>query len=198
MFEKIPTEPQYLLWLDYETNGLYGYREDGSFGEDHYDILEVGYFITDSEFNIISPMKSYVVTHDVDKVIEKSNDYVVDMHTQNKLFEDIRNGETTSLFEIEQIIINDVRTYCGDVAPQLAGSSIHFDRIFLSHQMPALNDVLHYRNFDSSTIATFLKVAYKYAEIKDGESDHRALDDIKTSLRTVQRIKEFLAPKGPL
>lgn len=63
----------------------------------------------------------------------------------------------------------------------LAGNSVHQDKLFLFHHMPQLNDYLHYRIMDVSSVKTVVNaVNPKLFYMK--KNKHRAIDDIRESI----------------
>jgi oligoribonuclease len=83
----------------------------------------------------------------------------------------------------------------------LAGNSIHQDRRFVRKYMPVLDERLHYRMVDVSTIKElsrrwFPAITAKQAKKKE---THRALDDIRESIDELRyyRANVFL-PATPL
>ena len=66
----------------------------------------------------------------------------------------------------------------------LAGNSVSVDRSFIARDMPRLNDYLHYRTIDVSSIKELARrwypKAYFNAPAKTG--NHRALGDIQDSI----------------
>ncbi|EPJ2934316.1 MULTISPECIES: exonuclease domain-containing protein [Pseudomonas] len=78
-------------------------------------------------------------------------------------------------------------------AVPLCGSGIHFDRMFLEAQMPALNAHLHYRNLDISAVKEFLKtISPAFEPVK--RQSHRALADILESVEEARLYRDLLAP----
>src|SRR5690606_20740525 len=83
----------------------------------------------------------------------------------------------------------------------LAGNTIGTDRMFLVKYMPAIDQWLHYRNVDVSTVKElsrrwFPRVFFQ-APPKDG--GHRALADILESIRELRYYREavFVGDPGP-
>ena len=78
----------------------------------------------------------------------------------------------------------------------LCGNSIGTDRRFLARHLPEIENYLHYRSVDVSTIKELTKRWYPKVGIdrpsKTGQ--HRAMEDIKASVRELQfyRSKVFL------
>ena len=81
----------------------------------------------------------------------------------------------------------------------LCGNSIGTDRRFLARYLPAIEDHLHYRCVDVSTVKELAKRWYPSLDnerpFKIGA--HRALDDIRDSVRELQFYRErvFIAAR---
>lgn len=73
----------------------------------------------------------------------------------------------------------------------IAGNSVYMDRLFLNKFMPNVNDYLHYRIIDVSTVKELCRrwntEIYKQAPKK--QFTHRALDDIKESVNEMKYYK---------
>ncbi|MEY3988808.1 MAG: oligoribonuclease, partial [Actinomycetota bacterium] len=74
----------------------------------------------------------------------------------------------------------------------LCGNSIGTDRRFLAKYLPEIENFLHYRSVDVSTIKELAKRWYPGLEIsrptKSGA--HRALDDVRESIRELKYYRE--------
>jgi oligoribonuclease len=74
----------------------------------------------------------------------------------------------------------------------LCGNSIGTDRRFLAKYLPEIENFLHYRSVDVSTIKELAKRWYPGLEIsrptKSGA--HRALDDVRESIRELKFYRE--------
>lgn len=66
----------------------------------------------------------------------------------------------------------------------LAGNSIHQDRKFIDHEWPKLSKKLHYRMLDVSAWKVVMEGRYDKVFLKP--ETHRALDDIKGSIKELQ------------
>lgn len=166
-----------IAWIDLETTGLYGKSEEYDYGERDHSILEVAMIITDHNLNVLD-YATFVVKHDMDEIKSKMCDFVIDMHTKSGLMDDLKGANTKSLYSIETELINMLDKH-GIKSPVLGGSSIHFDRFFISCQMPRLNKTLHHRNFDVSTFKMAHDMLYDTCLVEGGGGvSHRALDDI--------------------
>ena len=83
----------------------------------------------------------------------------------------------------------------------LAGNSIATDRGFIARDMPTLDDYLHYRMIDVSSIKELCRRWYPRIYFGQPEKGlaHRALADIHESIRELKyyRRTAFVAPPGP-
>jgi oligoribonuclease len=80
----------------------------------------------------------------------------------------------------------------------LAGNSIGTDRRFLATQLPEIEDYLHYRSVDVSTIKElcrrWLPDVYKASPEKKG--GHRALQDIRESVAELAYYRGAIFDRG--
>ena len=76
----------------------------------------------------------------------------------------------------------------------LCGNSIGTDRRFLATQLPAIEEYLHYRSVDVSTIKELARRWYpeRLAEAPSKVGSHRALGDIRESIAELQYYREHL------
>jgi len=63
----------------------------------------------------------------------------------------------------------------------IAGNSVHVDKLFLMYQMPKLNEFIHYRILDVTSIKIVVNATNPNLFYKKKEG-HRALDDIRESI----------------
>lgn len=72
---------------------------------------------------------------------------------------------------------------------RLAGFSPHFDRAFLREHMPLLQNYLHYRNIDVSTLRTLTEAWVEKPASKVGK--HRALADCEEAIEELGRYRKL-------
>ncbi|HET7530802.1 MAG TPA: oligoribonuclease [Mycobacteriales bacterium] len=180
-----------LVWIDCEMTGL----------DAASDVLvEIAVVVTDGELTLLDDGLDLLITTDPEK-LAGMDEVVRDMHTASGLLEALA-GETTSLEDAEQQVLEYVKRFVPDrrKAP-LCGNSIATDRTFLARYMPALDDHLHYRMVDVSSIKELARrwypKAYFNAPAKTG--GHRALADIVDSINELRYYREavFVPPPGP-
>lgn len=140
-------EPR-LCWIDLETTGLDADRDV---------ILEFGMIITDEWGNIIPGLDYHsLVWEDSDHYrerIEGMDSFVVNMHAESGLAEEITKGENVRSVNKVQREALTVLTEAGIAKGKLylAGSSVHFDKGFLDHYMYGFVNYLHYRQLNVSS-----------------------------------------------
>ena len=125
-------------------------------------------------------------------------EFVTNMHTESGLIEEIPNG--VSISQAEDEVLEYIRQWIPDerTAP-LAGNSIGTDRMFLNRQMPKLDSFLHYRNIDVSSIKELTRRWYPrvYFQMPKKTGNHRALADIKESIRELRYYRQTVLVESP-
>jgi oligoribonuclease len=163
-------------------------------------LIEIAALVTDADLNVVGDGID-VVIHTDDAALNGMVDVVARMHRSSGLTEEVR-ASTIDVATAEELVLDYIREFVpqAKTAP-LAGNSIATDRGFLARDMPALDDYLHYRMIDVSSIKELCRRWYPkiyYGQPEKGLA-HRALADIKESiseLRYYRRIA-FVPPPGP-
>lgn len=173
-----------LVWMDLEMTGLDP--------EDNV-IIEIATIITDDNLNIVAE-GPVIAVHQPDSELDKMDDWNVNTHGNSGLVERVKNS-TVSMADAEKQTIDFIAQYVKKGHSPLCGNSIHQDRRFLVKQMPLLEEYVHYRNIDVSTLKELAK-RWKPSILpgfkKSGS--HKALDDILESIAEMKYYREhFLA-----
>ena len=114
-------------------------------------IVEIATLITDDDLNIIAEGPDLVI-HQSDEVLARMNQIVVDMHTKSGLLEAIKSS-TITLEEAGAATLEFIRQHIPEARTiPLCGNSIGTDRRFLAKYLPEIENYLHYRSVDVSTI----------------------------------------------
>ena len=162
-----------LIWIDCEMTGL-------SLEKDV--LVEIAVLVTDSELNVIGEGVDVVIKASAEQ-LAGMNEFVTQMHTTSGLITEIPNGISVSAAEDAIIKYLESANTLPGKSP-LAGNSVSVDRSFIARDMPRLNDYLHYRTIDVSSIKELARrwyaKAYFNAPAKTG--NHRALGDIQDSI----------------
>lgn len=163
-------------------------------------LIEIAALVTDSDLNVLGPGVDLVI-HTDDATLDGMPDVVREMHARSGLTEEVR-ASTLTLAEAERQVLDYVKQYVPDIrtAP-LCGNSIATDRGFIARDMHELDNHLHYRMIDVSSIKELCRRWYPriyYAQPDKGLA-HRALADIQESIRELRyyRGTAFVAQPGP-
>ncbi|CAB4529410.1 unannotated protein [freshwater metagenome] len=163
-------------------------------------IVEIATLITDDELNIIAEGPDLVI-HATEEQLALMDDVVVEMHERSGLTNEIRASVIT-LEEAGAATLAFIQTHIPEPRTvPLCGNSIGMDRRFLTAYLPEIEEYLHYRSVDVSTIKELARRWYP-ADLKDYQksaSAHRAMDDIKESLEELRywRTRVFRAIDNP-
>ncbi|MCG7595958.1 oligoribonuclease [Mycobacterium sp. PSTR-4-N] len=180
-----------LVWIDCEMTGL-------DLGSDR--LIEIAVLVTDSELNILGDGID-VVIHAEEDALTSMVDVVTQMHTKSGLIDEVRTS-TIDLATAETMALDYIREHVkqAKTAP-LCGNSIATDRGFLARDMPKLDDYLHYRMIDVSSIKELCRRWYPRIYFGQPEKGlaHRALADIHESIRELKYYRQtaFVPPPGP-
>ena len=150
-------------------------------------IVEIATLITDDDLNLVAEGPDLVVKAS-EQELEAMDEFVRNMHTKSGLLEQIKGSEI-SLQEAGEQTMAFLREHIPEArSVPLCGNSIGTDRRFLAAQLPEVEEYLHYRSVDVSTIKELARRWYPDtmggAPRKDG--GHRALDDIRESLEELK------------
>jgi oligoribonuclease len=163
-------------------------------------LIEIAVLVTDADLNILGDGID-VVIHADDDVLSSMIPVVTEMHTRSGLVEEVR-ASTVDLAAAEDLVLDYIRSHVkqAKTAP-LAGNSIATDRGFIARDMPKLDDYLHYRMIDVSSIKELCRRWYPRIYFGQPEKGlaHRALADIHESIRELRyyRRTAFVPPPGP-
>jgi oligoribonuclease len=180
-----------LVWIDCEMTGL-------DLGKDA--LIEVAALVTDPDLNVLGEGVDLVI-HADDAALDAMPEVVREMHAKSGLTEEVRRS-TVTLAEAEAAVLAYIKQFVANprTAP-LCGNSIATDRGFLARDMPALDDFLHYRMIDVSSIKELARRWYPrvyFGQPQKGLA-HRALADIRESIRELEYYRRtvFVPLPGP-
>jgi oligoribonuclease len=161
-------------------------------------IVEIATLITDDELTVVAEGPDLVI-HQPDEALAAMEPVVQEMHTKSGLLEAIK-ASTVSLEEAGSATLEFLKHHLPEPrSVPLCGNSIGTDRRFLAAYLPEIEEYLHYRSVDVSTIKELAR--RWYPSVSDGvpkkATAHRALDDIRESLEELRfyRGHVFLPPQ---
>lgn len=180
-----------LVWIDCEMTGL-DLRRDA--------LIEVAVVVTDAELTPLDDGLDIVI-HTSDDVLETMVPLVRDMHASSGLTDQVR-ASTVTLGDAESVILGYVKTHVPEPrSSPLCGNSIATDRGFIARDMPALDEHLHYRMIDVSSIKELAKRWYpRVYQCQPAKGlAHRALADIRESIQELAYYRQtlFVSQPGP-
>lgn len=172
--------PGVLVWIDMEMTGL----------DPEVDaILEIASLVTDNDLNVIAEGPVLAV-HQVEAILARMDDWNVEHHTGSGLVERVRRSPV-SVTEAEALTLEFVQRHAQKSSAPLCGNTVWQDRRFLKRYMPILEDWLHYRIVDVSTVK---ELARRWKpELVDRfkkRNTHRALDDIRESVAELRYYRD--------
>ena len=171
------TELPHLIWIDCEMTGL-------SLEKDV--LVEIAVLVTDSELNVIGEGIDLVIKATPEQ-LAGMNEFVTQMHTTSGLITEIPNGISVEAAEDAILAYLESAGTLPGKSP-LAGNSVSVDRNFIARDMSRLNEYLHYRTIDVSSIKELARRWYPkiYFAAPAKTGNHRALGDIQDSIEELK------------
>ncbi|XP_030020465.2 probable oligoribonuclease [Manduca sexta] len=168
-----------IVWVDLEMTGL-------DIEKDH--ILEIACLITDADLNIVATGPDLII-HQPDDILNGMGPWCVAQHGESGLTEASRKSKVT-VADAEKQVLEFVSAHAPEKKCPLGGNSVYMDRLFISKFMPELNNYLHYRVIDVSTIKELARRWYQkeFSNMPQKKFEHRSMNDI---LESVQELKYF-------
>lgn len=176
----MPQDKRHLVWLDMEMSGL----DPGACVP-----LEIATLITDSELRLVATGPSLIISQP-DAVLDAMDAWNTQHHTQSGLVDAVRRSHVT-LAEAEERTLRFLMEWVPRGRSPLCGNSISQDRRFLRRYLPRVDEWLHYRNIDVSTIKELAVRWYGLRPPRKREC-HRALDDIRESIEELRVYRAHL------
>lgn len=172
-----------IVWMDLEMTGL---------DADKDKILEVACIITDKELQIKSKELCFAINHSAD-VYENMNEWCIKHHTESGLIDKCKQSNVQP-DQAEGILLSFLKEYIPERQCPLAGNSIYMDRMFIRKYFRIVDEYLHYRIIDVSTIKELAR--RWHPEIAKAVPQkvfaHRSLDDIRESILELKYYREHL------
>jgi oligoribonuclease len=158
------------VWIDLEMTGL---------NPDVDKILEIAVAVTGPDLRILGEVSR--VIHQPEGALERMSKVVQQMHSKNRLIQEVL-ASTTTLREAERVAMALVVEHCQPGEAFLCGNGVHHDWRFLARHMPRLEQYLHYRQVDVSTIKVLVQAWARDVTYDKEISIHRALPDVHASI----------------
>lgn len=163
-----------LAWMDLEMTGL---------DPERHVIVEMATLLTTDDLELIAEGPELVITQPPEAMAEM-DEFVRTMHTKSGLLPQIEASTVTLEDAVAQTMAFLKEHIAEERTVPLCGNSIGTDRRFLAKHTPEIEEFLHYRSIDVSTIKELARrwypAAFEGAPKK--ALGHRALDDIRESV----------------
>jgi len=165
-----------------------------------HTIVEIATLVTDDDLNVVAEGPDLVVHAGAD-ALAAMDEFVRRMHTKSGLLKAME-ASTLSLADAGAQTLEFIKAHVPEKGTvPLCGNSIGTDRRFLDAQLPDIENWLHYRSVDVSTVKELCRRWFPeaYAGAPEKGTTHRALDDIKESLAELAyyRAAIFVTAKAP-
>jgi oligoribonuclease len=179
-----------LVWIDCEMTGLDLARDA---------LVEIACVVTDGQLNVVDGGIDVIIKPPAE-ALDHMPEVVREMHTSSGLLAELPSGVT--LAEAQEAVLDYIRQQVSEPKKvPLCGNSIATDRSFLARDMPELDEFLHYRMVDVSSIKELARRWYPraYFASPPKHGGHRALADILESIRELRYYREavFVPEPGP-
>jgi oligoribonuclease len=178
-----------LAWMDLEMTGLDPTTEV---------IVEIATLLTDDDLNIVAEGPDLVIHQPAD-VLARMGDVVREMHTRSGLLPAIEASTVTLDDAGAQTLAFLKEHITAARSVPLCGNSIGTDRRFLAAYLPDIEEYLHYRSVDVSTVKELAKrwhPAILGGAPRKAEG-HRALDDIRESVAELRYYRDSFFLRAP-
>ena len=173
--------PTHLAWLDFETTGLEP--------KTHLP-LEAAVIVTTVNLDEVHRYEaaanswrgrgiSLFRMDDIDPAVKA-------MHEDSGLFDALGDGHPW--LDIARALTAITKRYEG---AYLAGSGVHFERVWLREWAPHTLEHLHYRNLDVSPLRTFCALYAPEAKYEPAKA-HRAMADVEDAIAELRHYRDRL------
>lgn len=98
----------------------------------------------------------------------------------------------TTIEQAQTTVLEFLKKHVAEKCSALAGNSVYMDRLFIRKFMPKVNDYLHYRIIDVSTVKELCRRwNYDvYQKAPEKQITHRAIEDIVESIEELKFYKQ--------
>jgi oligoribonuclease len=163
-----------LVWMDLEMTGL---------DPERHAIVEIAALATDWD---LTPLDEGIdlVVHQSEEALAGMEDFVRQMHERSGLLAEIRASEVP-LSEAGARVLEYIKGHAPTPRTvPLCGNSIGMDRRFLARYLAEIEDHLHYRSIDVSSVKELCRRWYPepFKARPDKTEGHRALSDVHASI----------------
>ncbi|XP_036324127.1 probable oligoribonuclease [Rhagoletis pomonella] len=178
---KLLADSTAIVWMDLEMTGLNSITDK---------IIEVACLITDKDLNILTEGLNFAINYPKE-TFEQMNEWCTKQHNESGLIQKCLKSDITP-DHAESLILDYLQKHVPKGKCPLAGSSIYMDRLFLRQQMPTVDEYLHYRIIDVSSVKELCR-RWRLDVLHSAPKKlllHRSLDDLKESIEELKYYRE--------
>lgn len=173
-----------LVWMDLEMTGLDPSR---------HTIVEIATLVTDDDLNIVAEGPDLVVSPTSEQ-LAAMDEVVHEMHAKSGLLSAMWDA-SLSLHDAGAQTLEFIKQHVTEPrSVPLCGNSIGIDRRFLSAYLPEIEEYLHYRCIDVSTLKELCRRWYP-KELRGAPNKghgHRAMDDVRESVEELRYYRSVI------
>jgi oligoribonuclease len=156
-------------------------------------IVEIAVLVTDDNLQVVAEGPDLVIST-LPELLADMEPVVREMHSKSGLLDAIQSS-TITIEEAGRQVYDFIREYVPTPrSSPLCGNTIGTDRRFLAAYLPQIEEYLHYRSIDVSTLKELCRRWYPdiLAKLPTKSSTHRALDDIRESIAELAFYRDNL------
>lgn len=169
----------HLIWIDLEMTGL---------DPEKHVILEIASVVTDDNLEIVAEGPDIAIHHPKETLLTMEQ-WSKTQHTSSGLIDRVE-ASPYHCRKAEEMTLEFLSHYSKKGLSPLCGNSVWQDRRFLARYMPSLNEFLHYRNIDVSSIKELVKRWYPALPHFKKQKAHQASIDIKESIGELKYYRQ--------
>lgn len=168
-----------LIWIDLEMTGL---------NAEKHVILEIATIVTDDKLKILAEGPNIAINYSED-ILNKMEEWSRSHHKESGLLDRVKKSNFDCR-SAEQTTLNFLNEHCVKGESPLCGNSVWQDRRFLIKYMPQLEDFLHYRVIDVSSIKELASRWLPSLPLFEKDKAHLASSDIKESINELRYYRQ--------
>ena len=169
-----------LVWIDMEMTGLDPEKEG---------IIEMASVVTDKDLSVLAEGPNLIIRQPA-KLLKGMDAWNQKQHAKSGLLAEVKKSKI-SVKKAEKLTLDFIKKYCIPHKTVLCGSAIYHDRRCIIKYMPKLNEFLHYRLIDVSTLKELMRRWYpKGKNLPKKTERHRALSDILESIEDLRYFRK--------
>ena len=169
-----------MVWMDLEMTGL---------DPEQDVIIEIATIVTNADLDVVAEGPVFAISQPEAR-LAAMDDWNQSHHGASGLIDRVR-ASSVSTKEAEAATLAFVAAHVGERVAPLCGNTIWQDRRFLTRYMPQLEQYLHYRVIDVSTIKEL--AARWHPSLIAGfskKAEHTALADVRESIEELRFYRE--------